>query len=196
MSADANDPAASGQSSDQCAFDALAREVLRTRCALLSKRSRDLQAHEGRRTLVVWSKWHMDVPRPFVKTGCRPEGWAIPPGCGGPFRSWGFPIGSKAPSGANASPRCLGTRGTRRSSRSAWRTPRQKQKKKKNAGGANPPEFVLHAAGTAADANCRPADPRKPACLSDRTPAGPTASASPPHRAGPASTRPAAPCRC
>ena len=29
----------------------------------------------------------MDVPRPFVKTGCRPEVWAMAPGCGGPFRS-------------------------------------------------------------------------------------------------------------
>ena len=53
-------------------------------------RSRDLEDREGRRTPGPWTKWHRDVPRPFVKTGCRPEGWAMAPGCGGPSRSWRF----------------------------------------------------------------------------------------------------------
>ena len=38
---------------------------------------------EGRRRMGAWTKWHMDVPRPLVKTGCRPEGWAMPPCDGG-----------------------------------------------------------------------------------------------------------------
>ena len=53
-------------------------------------RSHDPDDHEGRRTLGLCPKWHMDVPRPFVKTGCRPEGWAIAPGCGGPPRRQRF----------------------------------------------------------------------------------------------------------
>ena len=35
-------------------------------------------------------KWHMDVPRPFVKTGCRPKGGT-------------YPQGTAAPQGASAS---------------------------------------------------------------------------------------------
>ena len=50
-------------------------------------RSHDLEDRRGRRTPGPWTKWHMDVPRPFVKTGCRPEGWAMAPGHGGPVRS-------------------------------------------------------------------------------------------------------------
>ena len=50
-------------------------------------RSREPDDHEGRRTLGLCPKWHMDVPRPFVKTGRRPEGWDIGPGCGGPVRA-------------------------------------------------------------------------------------------------------------
>ena len=50
-------------------------------------RSREPDDHEGRRTLGLCPEWHMDVPRPFVKTGRRPEGWDIGPGCGGPVRA-------------------------------------------------------------------------------------------------------------
>ena len=54
------------------------------------KRSHDLHVREGRRALGICPKWHMDVPRPFVKTGCRPEGWDISPGYGGPSRCQRF----------------------------------------------------------------------------------------------------------
>ena len=54
------------------------------------ERSHDLQVRRGRRALGICPKWHMDVPRPFVKTGCRPEGWDISPGYGGPSRCQRF----------------------------------------------------------------------------------------------------------
>ena len=52
-------------------------------------------ASEVRRRLALWPKWHMDVPRPFVKTGRRPEGWDMGPGCGGPVRSRRFNRGKR-----------------------------------------------------------------------------------------------------
>ena len=58
-------------------------------------RSQDPDDREGRRTLGPCPKWHMDVPRPFVKTGRRPEGWDMGPGCGGPVRSRRFNRGKR-----------------------------------------------------------------------------------------------------
>ena len=67
-------------------------EVETRRCgfSVFADRSHDPDVPEGRRTPGSWPKWHMDVPRPFVKTGRRLEGWAMTPGCGGPFRSRRF----------------------------------------------------------------------------------------------------------
>ena len=67
------------------------------------ERSHDLQVRRGRRALGICPKWHMDVPRPFVKTGCRPKGGTYPQGTAAPTGADASSAGTAPPQGASAS---------------------------------------------------------------------------------------------